>query len=212
MVDAASTISVVGTGRAAGPPDTVRIRLTATAIRPTLAAALADSEDAARRVRAALATQGVAAEDATTEGLSVQAEQVFSEHEGSRITGFRSAHELTITLRDLPTAGRLLGDVIVAGGDDVRLHGVDFVVEDDVHLREQAREAAWGDARRRAEQLAALAARRLGDVRRITEGTPEEVGLMDGGVRAMAASSVDMGVQPGTVSVEVSLAVTWELV
>ncbi len=203
-------ISVLGTGRASGPPDVLRVRLTATAVRPTLATALADSEEAARRVRAALTAAGVAAEDATTQGLSVHAEQVFTEQEGSRITGFRSEHELEVTLRDLPSAGRLLGDAVVAGGDDVRLHGVDFIVQDETPLLTRARAAAWADAQRRADQLAALSGRRLGAVRSIVEQQAGQ-GPVPLGAREVRVAVAEVGVQPGSVSVDVALAVTWEL-
>jgi hypothetical protein len=206
----AAVIAVPGTGRAEGPPDVVRVRLTATAVRPTLAEALADSEDAARRVRAVLAAAGVAAQDAATRGLSVHAEQVWNDGT-ARITGFRSEHELAVTLRDLTSAGRLLGETVVAGGDDVRLHGVDFVVEDDVPLRDRARAAAWADALRRAEQLAHLAGRRLGPVRRVVEETGGQGGPVPMGLR-QAASAGEVDVQPGAVAVEVTLSVAWEIV
>jgi multidrug efflux pump subunit AcrA (membrane-fusion protein) len=74
--------------------------MTATAVRPTLTAALADSEEAARRIRAALTHVGVAAADATTLSLSAHAEQVWTEQQGSRVTGFRAEHELAVTLRE----------------------------------------------------------------------------------------------------------------
>ena len=209
-MDDKPSIGVVGTGRAWGVPDVVRVRLTATAVRPTLAAALADSEDAARRIRTALAAAGVLAADATTQGLSVHAEQVFNDQEGSRITGFRSEHELSVTLRDLPSAGRLLGDAVVAGGDDVRLHGVEFAVEDDEPLRARARDEAWHDALRRAEQLAALSGRRLGPVHSILEeGPARQPRPLAAGLAA--ARAVEDDVQPGSVGLQVSLAVTWEL-
>ncbi len=135
-------ISVVGVGRATAAPDVVRVRLTATAVRPTLAVALTDSEAAAHRVRSALAGLGVQAADATTQGLSVQAEQTWTEQEGPRVTGFRSEHELAITVRDLTATGRVLGEILAAGGDDVRLGGVEFAIEDDAELRAAARTLA----------------------------------------------------------------------
>jgi uncharacterized protein len=208
---AGSTVTVTGLGCASAPPDAVRVRLTATALRPTLAAALGDSEEAARRVRAALAGVGVDVADATTQGLSVHAEQSWTADEGSRVTGFRSEHELAVTLRDIPGAGRVLGEVLVAGGDDVRLYGIDFVVEDDAALRAGARDLAWADAHARADQLASLAGRRLGAVRTVVEGDgpttrPEPV------VHAMMAGGDPQPVvEPGAVGVQVTLTVCWEL-
>ena len=203
-------IAVVGSGRATAAPDVVRVRLTATAVRPTLAVALADSEAAAARVRAALAQLGVPPGDATTQGLSVQAEQTWTEQEGSRVTGFRSEHELAITVRDLASTGRVLGEVLAAGGDDVRLGGVEFAIEDDTELRAAARTLAWWDAHGRASQLAGLAGRRLGAVQQITE----QGGYSPGPVvpmRLMTSAAKEVGVEPGTVGAEVSLSVQWAL-
>jgi len=203
-------IAVVGTGRATAAPDVVRVRLTATAVRPSLAGALSDSEAAAARVRAALGELGVPAADATTQGLSVQAEQAWTEQEGSRVTGFRSDHELAITVRDLASVGRVLGEVLAAGGDDVRLGGVEFAVEDDTELREAARTLAWWDAHGRASQLAGLAGRRLGAVQQITEQTGYSPGPVVP-MRMLASAAKEVGVEPGTVGVEVSLSVQWAL-
>jgi uncharacterized protein len=203
-------ISMVGVGRAIAAPDVVRIRLTATAVRPTLAAALADSEAAAQRVRSALAGLGVPPADATTQGLSVQAEQTWTEQEGSRVTGFRSEHELAITVRDLAATGRVLGEILAAGGDDLRLGGVEFAIEDDAELRESARTMAWWDAHAKASQLAALAGRRLGVVEQISEQTGYSPGPVVP-MRMMASSAKEVGVEPGTVGVEVSVSVQWAL-
>jgi uncharacterized protein YggE len=206
-----STISVSGTGSAGAPPDAMRVRLAASAFRPTLAAALADSERSAARIRAVFAAAGVTGADAATRGLSVQAEQVWTEGRGPQVTGYRSDHQLLVTLRAMGDAGRLLGEALVAGGDDARLDGVEFVVEDDAPLRVRARDAAWADARARAEQLAALAGRTLGAVVSVVEGTGSAPpGPFPAAVR-MAAAAPEMAVQPGGVDVQVSLSVLWGL-
>ncbi|MBI4943070.1 MAG: SIMPL domain-containing protein [Actinobacteria bacterium] len=207
-----SIVSVSGTGTASAPPDAMRIRLAASAFRPTLAAALADSESAAARVRAAFAAGGVAGKDAVTQGLSVHAEQVWTEGRGSEVTGYRSDHELLVTTRDMDAAGRVLGEALVAGGDDVRLHGVEFVVEDDAPLLVEARAAAWRDAVAKAEQIAGLAGRPLGRVVSVVEGGVGAMPPPMPKMRMMAAMAPpDMAVEPGGVDVHVSLAVQWEL-
>ena len=215
MSETGSGIAVTGVGSAAGRPDVVRAQLTATASRPRLADALAAAEEAAGRVREVLARFGLTGEDAATFGLSVTAEEVWREGKGSHITGFRADHTMAITVRDVPAVGSLLGQVLVAGGDDVRLGGVEFAVEDEVGLRARAREAAWADALARAEQLAALAGVGLGAVTEIEErvagyGPPRPMMAM----RAMAplsAGAADVGVEPGRVAVTVSLDVRWAL-
>jgi hypothetical protein len=212
MSENPSVVSVSGSGTAGAPPDAMRIRLAASAFRPSLAAALADSEAAAARIRAAFAAGGVSGEDAATAGLSVNAEQVWTEGQGSHVSGYRSSHELLVTVRDMAAAGRLLGEALVAGGDDALLHAVEFVVEDDAALRVAAREAAWKDALAKAGQLAALAGRPLGRAVSVTEGGgfAPPPGAMRFALAAADGGS-DMGIEPGGVEVRVSLSVAWEL-
>jgi uncharacterized protein YggE len=204
------TISVLGQGRAAGVPDVCRVSLVATALRPTVVAALGDSEQAVRRVRAALAAAGVPAQDAATADVGVHAEEDYSGQRGPRLLGYRAEHGLEVVLRDLASAGRVLGDALAAGSEAVRLHGVSFVVADDADLRARAREAAWADALRAGEQLAGLAGGALGAVRSIDETIARD----GGGPRPMAARAAgiaEIGLQPGAVDVRAALAVVWEL-
>jgi uncharacterized protein YggE len=204
------TISVLGQGRAAGAADVCRVALAATALRPTVAAALADSEQATRRVRDALTAAGVARQDSATSSVSVHAEEDYSGQRGPRLLGYRAEHGLDVVLRDLTAAGRVLGDAVAAGGEAVRLRGVSFAVEDDAGLRAQAREAAWADALRAGEQLARLAGGELGAVRSINEAPAR-----DGGgplpLAAPAATVAEIGLEPGGVDVRTTLAVVWEL-
>ena len=203
------TISVVGQGSATGAPDVCRVALVATALRPTVAAALADSEQAIRRVRDALAAAGVAPQDAATSSVSLHAEEDYSGQRGPRLVGYRAEHGLELVLRDLAAAGRVLGEAVAAGGEAVRLHGVSFAVEDDAELRARAREAAWADALRAAEQLAGLAGGGLGRVRSIDDTAPR--GGAPRPMAARAAGVAEIGLQPGGVDVTAALAVVWEL-
>jgi uncharacterized protein YggE len=206
------TISVVGQGRASGPPDVCRVDLVATALRSSVAAALADSEQAARRVREALTAGGVAPPDAATSTVVVHAEEDYSGQRGPRLLGYRAEHALSVVLRDLSAAGRVLGEAVAAGGEGVRMNGVSFAVEDDAELRSRAREVAWADALRAGEQLARLAGGALGAVRSV-----DEAGGRGGGgggpwpLAARAAGVAEVGLEPGGVDVRTTLAVVWEL-
>ena len=208
------TVSVVGHGRSEGVPDVCRVRLGVTALRPGVAAALGDSEQAAQRVRESLAANGVARRDTATGSVTIQAEEDYSGQRGPRLLGYRAEHMLTVVLRDLTAAGRVLGDAVAAGGDAVRLQGVEFALEDDSGLRAAAREAAWLDAQRAAAQLAELAGGALGAVRGIDAagggGMPRPLARGRAPV-AFSAAAPEVGLEPGGVSVEVALAVVWEL-
>jgi uncharacterized protein YggE len=202
-------IAVTGTGRAAAEPDIVRVSLGISVLRPSAVVAVADADAGVRRVRDALAAIGVAARDATTLGLAVNLQQEWTQQEGNRTTGFQADHEMLVTLRDVTTVGRALGEMLGAGGDDARLHGVEFAIEDSDPLLAVAREAAWWDALARANQLATLTARRLGAVEQVVEGAPQPGPLRLAKPEVSAGRDVD--VRPGTVAVEVTLSVRWAI-
>ena len=201
---------MVGHGRAAGAADVCRVALAATALRPTVAAALADSEQATRRVRDALSAAGVSGQNAATSTVTVQAEEDYMVQHGPRLVGYRAEHSLEVVLRDLPAAGRVIGDAVAAGGEAVRLRGVSFAVEDDAELRVRARAAAWADALRAGEQLARLAGGALGPVRSVTE-THAGDGRGPVPMAARAAGPAEIGLEPGDIDVGIALAVVWEL-
>lgn len=204
-------ITVSGSGRASAAPDVMRVHLVASALRGSVAEALAASEQAAASIRRVLSAAGVAPADAATTGLSVNAEQTWDPTGTPRMTGFRSEHRMAVALRDLATAGRVLGDGLAAGGDDVRLEHAGFEVDDDATLRERARAAAWANAERQARQLAELAGVALGRVHTISE----QSGFAPVPMAAMAAkeqqSGAAIGIEPGVVAVEVTLGVQWTI-
>ena len=98
------------------------------------------------------------------------------------------------------------------GGNDVRVNGIQFTVDQPEKYRNEARDKAVADARARAEQLAKAAGVSLGKPRSITESfsTPT-VGV----ARAVAPSAagagpvVDTPVSPGETQVTLSVNVVF---
>ena len=88
------------------------------------------------------------------------------------------------------------------------VEGVELAVRDPSAAIAQAREAAFADARAKAEHLAALADATLGQVEAVTEGGAS--GPMPGGGFA-AMAKADVGLQPGETAIAASLTVTWSL-
>jgi uncharacterized protein len=201
-------ISVRGSGRVSGEPDVVRLRVTATALRPTAAEALAAVEVAVAAMRGALAGHGIG--DAASGAFALFQEQVWNEPGGRGIAGHRCNHELRVVVRDLPALGRVLGDVLAAGGDDVRVEAVEPGIDDPAPLQARARELAWADALDRARRLAALAGRELGPVEEIVEGAPSSASPM-AKADLMGASPGSVDLQPGDVDVRAVLHVRWAL-
>ncbi len=209
------TVTVLGSGRAGGTPDLLRITFTVEARRPDVGSAWAQAGRSARAVVDSLQRNGIAAADRATSALTVQTETVWEERRGNRITGYLATSSLEVVLRDLradadPSPARVVADAVAAGGDDVRLGGFVLGFADPEGLLVRARDAAWANALAKAEQYAAFTGRGLGDVLEVTEqpGTrsPQPV------PRTMAlAATPSMPIEHGESEITAEVQVTWTL-
>ena len=193
------TLTVTGTGSAAAVPDTALVRLSAMHRARTFTEAMTGAETAREAVVAAAGDLVV-----STVNLSV-----WPFNEQGEIPGFEARHSLTIATGDLATANELLSNLAYAVGGRLVVEGVELAVRDPSTAIAKAREAAFADARSKAELLAALAQASLGQVESVSEGGAG--GLVPfGAVAAMA--KVDVGLQPGQSAISSSLTITWSLV
>ncbi len=125
--------------------------------------------------------------------------------------GFDVYQSLSVRLRNLPDAGKAISDAAEAGGDATRINGISFEIENSETLLKQARDAAFADAKAKAEQYARLAGRDLGRVVQISENNNGSAPIPYGGGRAEAAMDSSVPIQPGTQQVSVASTVVWEL-
>ena len=87
---------------------------------------------------------------------------VWPTNEQGELPGFEARHTLTIATGDLATANELLSDLAYEISGRLLVEGVELAVLDPSAAIAQAREAAFADARAKAEHLAALADATLG--------------------------------------------------
>ena len=195
-------IDVTGTGTAEVRPDRLVARLGAEATGSDVSGVLAAAESGSRAMVEAARAQGLGDTDLRTEGMSLG--QHYDNH--GQPSGFRAWLGLTVTLRDLATAGGVLGEVLAAGGDTARMLDVSLAVSDPSLATHTAREAAMADARAQAEHLAELAERPLGAVRRLSTvaspGHPIAYAMVASGRQGGAALPVEAGDTTVTVSVQ----------
>ncbi|MDY7099639.1 MAG: SIMPL domain-containing protein [Actinomycetota bacterium] len=202
-------VTVTGEGRITATPDTARVVLGVEVQRPDVATAFADANATAQAVIDALVATGVAEEDIQTRELSIR-EQREPVAEGEfEIVGFVVSNLVEVTIDDLDAAGDVLTAAVDAGGDDLRLRRFELLVEQDSDQVRAARDAAFADARQRAEQYAALAGRELGELVEIREVISPGPIPIDGGAVAEDAAAVP--IQPGTEDVVVRIETRWEL-
>ncbi|MFI7195228.1 SIMPL domain-containing protein [Nocardia nova] len=225
-----ATVTTFGHGVATATPDRMQVSISIETRAEAVAAAYGRAGERTAAVTDALRADGVAASDIATTGLSVRTETTWTENEGTRITGYVATTSLTVNLRipadpaaaDGATASdhgaadpaAVIARAVAAGGDDVRLGGLNLTVADRADLLIRAREAAWDDALDRARRYAARAERALGPVLEITENasaTPEPRGDIRFVAARSAAPGAPVPVEYGEHEVTADLRATWQL-
>jgi uncharacterized protein len=166
--------------------------------------------DACAAVDAAVATIGQVARRHTepssiaSTGLTVWPQR---DREGLP-SGYEARHTLRIRLADVAVAGRLLADLAEEVGDRLAVDGVALTVSEPTPALTAAREAAFTDARAKAEELAALSGAALGEVLTVSEsdhGVARPVAL------AARGATPDMSLEPGDQGVSTTVTVTWRM-
>ena len=201
----AGGITVVGTGSVSTTPDTAEWSFGVQTSADSASAALSANSDAMNRVLAALKDAGISGDDLQTEQVSVYPR---TSDDGISIVGYDVSNTVRATIRDLDQAGGIVDAAVAAGANQV--YGPSLTVSDAEAQYRAAVDAAFDDARARAEAIAEKAGVTLGAPVAIVEG--------GGGVpvpyygRAMAeAAAADVAVEPGTQDVGASLTVTFAI-
>lgn len=211
MVNDRCTVTVSGAGAATTPPDRALVSLSAEARAENPSAALAACSVAVGAMVDAALAEGVLRSAVQTSGLSLQPWWDHGVGE-PRLAGYQAADSLSMWVAELDRIGALLAAVVAAGGEAARVNGVSLVVGDPAPAMAAARQAAFRDARTKAEQYAALAGGELGVLLSVQEddrGGHRPLRLS--GWQAQAASA-DVHVEPGENRLTVDLTVVWELV
>lgn len=209
------TVTVTGRGRASQAPDLLTLNISVDVNRRTLAEAYQDAARSMQAVQQALAAADVDRKDSATSGLSLRSETVWQEGKGNVLTGYNCSSTLTVRLgfKEGASAGaqQVIAKVVEAGGNDVRLNGLQPEISDPTDVAEQARTLAWADALRNATHFAELSGRTLGRVLSISEGQDPGSGPMPLRRMSYAAAEVAMPIEAGESNIGASVTVTWEL-
>jgi uncharacterized protein len=162
------SISVTGTGRVSVKPDRVSFTAGVESLAPTLAPAIEENNSRVAAVIAALKRAGATERDIRTSQLFVSPQMDYSPGKRPRITGYQVTNQVTVTRENPAEAGKLLQAALEAGANQVS--GLTFSVADASRGRDEGLQAAFADARARAQTLARAAARTLGRALTIAEG------------------------------------------
>jgi uncharacterized protein YggE len=202
-------VVVSGLGKVSGTPDVLRVQLAVEVRRADVSAALRDANTIQNKVRSAVRADGVDAKDMQTADVSL-----YPSYTNKGVpNGYTVNESLTVKLRNLARAGKTIGDAVIAGGNAARVQGVSFALEDNAALLDQARDAAYGDAKKKAQRYAELSGRTLGQVELVSEQVPDAAQPMPYARDALASAAPAQSVplDAGQSQVSVSVTVRWSL-
>jgi uncharacterized protein YggE len=206
-----NTISVSGTGEVTGTPDVLIVDLGVQVLRPTVGEATGDAAQLAQAVIDALLAEGVTEKENQTTNYSIWPEYDYR-NDSQTLRGYRVSNTVSAKIRDLGKAGDVIDAATAAGGNDAIVNNIRFDLEADGPLITAAREAAWNDAKAKAEQLAALAEVELGKAVSISEtSSPTPPPIAYAAAPAEAGADFATPIQPGEASVSVVVTVQFAI-
>lgn len=127
--------------------------------------------------------------------------------DGRKLIGYVASQGISVTVRDLDSVGAAIDVAVMAGGNEARFDGLEFVVEDDADVMSELRENAYEDARTKAEHLAGLATLKVVGAISITLSSG---GPVPGPLYAEAAyARADTTISPGQIELSQSVQVTF---
>jgi uncharacterized protein YggE len=199
-------VSVLGHGEVKARPDTATIQIGIDTEAANAKDALAQNNTQAQALQQKLAELKIDTKDIQTSNFSISPTYG---NDGRQVTGYRVSNIVTVTIRNLDSAGTLLDQVVQAGANNI--YGISFSVADTQKLMEQARQAAMADAKVRATQLATAGGASVGDVLIISENVsapPVPMPMLD---RAAAQGAPSVPVQAGEQSISIDVQATFAL-
>lgn len=207
---ASRSLTTTGQGTATVIPDQLSFNVGVSVSRPDVAGAMKTANAELDKVMAALAKAGVAERDMKTTNLSINPQY---DERGNRITGYQVDQQLSVKVRGLAKAGATISAATAAAGNDARLDGISFDVQDRAAVLAEARKAAVAAARRDAETYAKASGMTLGDVVRLKEVTAPEPSPrpVDGFADLAMAAPQAAKIAPGEQDFKIRLEVVWEL-
>ncbi|HTL87073.1 MAG TPA: SIMPL domain-containing protein [Acidimicrobiia bacterium] len=206
---AGPTIAVSGHGKVEGTPDLATVTLGVETHDPSAQAALARNNDEAQKVIDTLKSKGVNEKDIQTSDLSVNPDFDKDGH----ITGYSVSNTVTVKLRDLSKAGATIDAAAAVAGNDIRMQGVMFSIDDSSALVAKARADAVKDALAQGHQLADAAQVNLGSIQKIDDtGTTNPYPLyLQGAAAHSAMADVATPIQTGTQELTVDVTVIFAI-
>lgn len=206
--DFPAAISVSGDATVSAAPDLAQIDAGVASDAKSAKEASDTNNAAMGKVLLALKGAGIAEKDYQTSRLSLQPQYTPNRSNGaSPIVSFRASNRVTVKIRDVTKVAGIIDTLVSAGANDIG--NISFEVTQASKLRDDAREQAVADARRKAEIYAKATGVTLGAPLSVAEGGAP-MPLFKGRM-ATAPMVAPAAVAPGEETLSVTVNVSWAI-
>lgn len=213
----AGAITIEGHGEVRAAPDMALINSGVATQGATAREALDANTAAMAELIAAIKEAGIEARDIQTSGFSVSPNYVYTDARDEngyslppKINGYQVSNTVTVAVRQLDQLGSILDKSVNVGANTI--NGISFSVADPSKLYNDARAAAFADAKAKAELYAGVAGATLGELESISESqgysAPQPYPMY---ARADMAASAPVPVEAGEMTFSIAVNVEWEL-
>jgi uncharacterized protein YggE len=207
-------IWVNGEGKVTITPDIATISVGISAEAAKVVEAQAQAAAAMEKVMAVLTGNGIDKKDIKTQYFSIQPMMKYDNlKQESYITGYQVSNMVTVKIRAVEKAGLIIDAVATAGGDNTRVNGISFSVDQPEKYLEQARTSAMNDAKAKAQKLAGLAGVTLGKAVYITESSYSQPGPYPVAMRSDMASGAAPAteISPGQADITLNVQINYAI-
>lgn len=201
-------ISVTGEASISVPPDRAQLDAGVASYGKTAREASSTNSAAMTKVLQALKGAGIPDKDVQTSNLSLQPQYAPNRNGPAPIVGYRASNRVTVKLNDVGKLAEILDTLVNAGANDIG--NVNFSASQASKLRDEAREKAFADARRKAEIYAKAAGVTLGAPLAIAEGG-RPMPIYHPRIMAAMPITASTPIAQGQETLSVTVAVSWAI-
>ncbi len=217
LKDAVPHITVVGHASTEVVPDIAILSLAVVTEKAKADNAAAENARTAQALIADIKAEGIDVSDIKTTSvtLSPDYEEIsegVSQTSKQVLRGYIARNSIAVRVHAIDKAGALARQLIDAGAN--QLEDVSFAYDHEDEAYDKLRDEAIRDAQRRAKDYLPAAGMHLGRVIEISplEGAAEpRVNLAFAGASAARSAEAPIPIEPGTLTLETQVQVTWEL-
>jgi hypothetical protein len=157
-----SRITVSGEGKVFAKPDIGKVSISVVNEEKTVAEAQTKSAESINKVIEFLKSSGVEEKDIKTTNYSISPQYDYLENQGRVFRGYEVRQRLEVKIRDLAKSGEILAGATEAGANQVG--SLSFTIDEEEIIKQEARQKAIENAKKKAQKLAKDLGVKLGRV------------------------------------------------